>query len=289
MTRCKDNGRVLLFQQGVARIKQHFSLIPAASILAGMFGEYLLSQGSKLMVDCCPRGCTILREYAVIHDRLGWDSLMEGRISHGLIEVLTPLIATSRVRSVKKWARELVKLLVDMTQEQWIYRNSKVHQKVDGLTEQEHEELYSKVVRLMETRIESLLPCYRHLLSEVNFRKLGEGRASSRLMWVTRMEAAIVSSRVISSGVGVSGCTRRFYAQQDIRAPPVRHGENISTDQRCVRNGVWQAKAKQLQNYRQMSLTEAFGTDRLARRTGGGVVPRVSDRRGRNGCRFGSA
>ena len=138
------------------------------------------------------------------------------------------------------------------------YLHTWLHQKVDRLTEQEHEELYSRVVRLMETRIESLLPCYRHLLSEVNFRKLGEGRASSRLMWVTRMEAAIVSSRVISSGAGVRGCTRRFHVQRGVSASPVRHGENISTDQRCERNGVWQVKAKVLQNYRQMSLTGGF-------------------------------
>jgi len=283
MTRCQDNGRVLLFQQGVAKIKKHFSLIPAASTLSDMFGEYLLCQGSKLMADCCPRGCTILRDYAEIHDKLGWDSLMEGRISHRLIEVLSPLIVSSRVRSVKKWARELVKLLVDMTHEQWLYRNSKVHQKIDGLTEWEHEELYSKVARLMETRLESLLPCYRHLLSDMNFRKLGEGRASSRQMWVTRMEAAIVSSRVISSGVGVRGCTRRFYVQRGCSASPVCRDKSIPTGQRCEGSVAWQTKTNDLHRYRQMSLSESFGTDRLARRSDSGAVRRVGARRERLG------
>lgn len=88
--------------------------------------------------------------------------------------------------------------------------------------------------------------------------------------------------RVISSpGVGVRGCTRRFYVQRGRSASPARRDEEYTLVLGV--KGVLHGRRR----YRRMSLTEAFSTDRIARRKlvglSGGLV--IGER---NGCRGGA-
>ena len=73
---------------------------------------------------------------AKFHDKLGWDSFIEGRVCKLWLEVREKDIQTSNVRTTAEfWARGLIRRLLELTHQQWLYRNAVVHYKSsDGLT-----------------------------------------------------------------------------------------------------------------------------------------------------------
>ena len=102
--------------------------------------------------------------------------------------------------SAERWAQLFVEKLLELTHKQWIFRNSKVHfKRADGLTENEHLSIFSKVENLMHTPSAELLPKHQHLL-ETDFESLGAGSTSARQFWIVSMESAISAAKMVSSG-----------------------------------------------------------------------------------------
>ena len=72
---------------------------------------------------------------AHLHDRLGWDNFVEGRICALWVEMRVQEIHTRWLqRGAEFWARGLMCRLHELTHHQWLYRNATVHMKVkDGI------------------------------------------------------------------------------------------------------------------------------------------------------------
>ena len=138
----------------------------------------LLRSGSTLGVE------------AKYHDRLGWDSFLEGRVCALWVECRSAHIRSEKqLRSADLWARGLLRRLLQITHEQWIYRNATVHLKVsDGLTVAQHETILTTMEGYLHTDPAQLLEENHHLLYS-NFVALAEGPTKDRVEWISEIES----------------------------------------------------------------------------------------------------
>ena len=158
---------------------------------------YLMAQGELTFEETVHNvnGALVESDVAgqLIHetDRLGWDCLLEGRVSAQWIAYAKYwLTQTSNPMSPEGWTRRLMDRLLRITHQQWIYRNYKVHFRGrGGLTLKEHDEIFDKMGELMYTDPDELLPQHQHLLL-VDKGELSEGTLSEQRVWIAKVDAA---------------------------------------------------------------------------------------------------
>ena len=99
-------------------------------------------------------------------DRLGWDCLVEKRVSSQWVEYAKDRLSkTGNPMSPEGWTKRLMDSLLKVTHQQWLYRNHKVHFKAKGgLTLKQHDEIFDRLGELMYTDPDELLPQHQHLL-----------------------------------------------------------------------------------------------------------------------------
>ena len=124
-------------------------------------------------------------------DRLGWDCLLEGRVSTKWIEYARGrLEKTKNPMSPERWTKGLMDRLLKITHQQWIYRNHKVHLLgIGGLTLKQHDEIFDRLDELMHTDPDELLPEHQYLLT-VDKDEVCGGTLSEQRTWIVRMKAA---------------------------------------------------------------------------------------------------
>ena len=109
---------------------------------------------------------------------------------------MKPALAESSLYlTPERWGRTFIDKLLQITHKQWMYRNSEVHYKLpDGMTLAEHDKVFERVSRLLQTDPEDLLLRHQHLL-EVDREALGEATAQRRKYWIADMESAVASKQ----------------------------------------------------------------------------------------------
>ena len=111
---------------------------------------------------------------------------------------------TSRL-TTERWGCQFVHKLMVATHKQWLFRNSYVHcTKLDGLTVQQHEDIFACVKEPLLIDPADLLPCHQHLL-EGDFTDLGEGATVNRQCWVASMDASVSFSSYVCTGLPTVG------------------------------------------------------------------------------------
>jgi hypothetical protein len=135
---------------------------------------------------------------ANIHDRLGWRSFLEGRISKILVQEMQNHLQNSSSRyTATFWAREFASRLILLTHHQWRHRNSHLHYRgKENKTFQEHEETMRRARELTRLDSSALLPQFRDLLDAEDFDALFEGSTTDRQYWIHEMEAALAATAI---------------------------------------------------------------------------------------------
>ena len=222
LTRCQHPGRVELFQISVKNVITCFEQANADVELITIIEDYLLLQGANNMVNLTPFGSKYM-SLSRIQDELGWDCFLEGRIPIELIEIVKTCLP-SRC-SITKWGISLIKALLGITHQQWLFRNADVHQKVDGLTMHDHDLLNSRINELLKTSPGELLPSHRHLLQQ-DFLQLGRSDTIQRQIWAASMESALGAASHFHSGHLTPGSLHKFFTKK-----PRSHNPNDSINQ----------------------------------------------------------
>ena len=164
--------------------------------LVSYFSIYLKARGRRLMQNIVPSRSRF-HALALMHDRLGWRSFLEGRISTVLVhEMHVHLSCTSSLIGAADWAKGLVNHLIRITHRQWKYRNDTTHFRVEGRTPDQHRAIIDEMKRLMEVDPQTLLPKYRHLFEDEDFAELGRGSATNRVFWISAAKSAIAASAI---------------------------------------------------------------------------------------------
>ena len=204
MTRCRHDGRRNLFLESASLVLDCLAEAQPEPELIDMLDVYMSAQGDRTLSDCLISKHSKYALLAEVQDRLGWDNFVEGRISTLWLDTISPFLKQASRKSIQQWGKNFIDSLLSLTHKQWIFRNSKVHFKTDGLTATQHDALETRVKELMSTLPSSLLSKDRYLLSE-DFHLLGEGPAAIRQVWVASIESALGAAAKYAAGTLVPG------------------------------------------------------------------------------------
>ena len=153
------------------------------------------------------------------HDRLGWRSFLEGRISKVLVQEMHNHLQNSTTRyTATYWACEFSSRLILITHHQWGYHNSHLHYRVkENKTSQGHIKVMHRTRELMRLDSSTLLTQFRDLLDAEDYDTLFEGSITNRQYWIYEVEAALAA-------MAISQATRkqkRRHLSQPHTTPPL--------------------------------------------------------------------
>ena len=208
LTRCTYIGRVQLFRSSIVDVVKCLEVGNVDVELITIIEDYLLLQGADTMVNLTPVGSKYI-PLAMIHDELGWDCFLEGRISVALLDAVG-LSLPSR-KSITKWGVSFIKTLLSATHQQWLFRNADVHHRFDGLTMHGHNILSLRIRELLTTSPGDLLPAHRYLLLQ-DFAQLGDADTIQRQIWVASIESALGAASHFHSGHLTPGSLHKFFS-----------------------------------------------------------------------------
>jgi len=121
-----------------------------------------------------------------------------------------------RVRKLQRnedsWARGLMRRLLQMTHQQWSYRNATVHLKIEGCTRIEHNQLLEEIDQCLDSDPGVLLQDHRQLMF-ADFEKLAKGTVNDKRLWVAEFHAARSLARHVGRGTRVTLRTRYSQAK----------------------------------------------------------------------------
>jgi hypothetical protein len=177
--------------------------------LSKLICDYLNHYGKKTMQSLLHSPKSKYRMAAIIHDKLGWDNFLEGRIAAVWVDHRVDNIRDRKLKhGGSKWGRGLMSKLLQITHQQWMYRNATVHLKIkDGCTVVQHQQALDNIERCLDTDPEELLQEHSHLLF-TNFKNLATGPIKDKRQWVAEFEAARSAAHHAGKGLKVALRTR---------------------------------------------------------------------------------
>jgi hypothetical protein len=173
--------------------------------------QYLLSCREEWMSDCLHGTNSLLHSVASASDRLGWDCMLERRISIQWLQLVAPLLQrTGHQLLPQAWGSLFITKLHNIVHKQWIYRNLVIHYRgKDGLMIPEHHDIINWVEANLLTDPDNLLPCH-HFLMSTDFALLGSGPASDQLIWLANMDSVCTASALSCTGTLTHAATVHF-------------------------------------------------------------------------------
>ena len=221
ITRCLDPGRSITFIKNVNSIKDWLTTQKTGPQITSCITQYLLA-GGRTSMTAITRNMPALQSLANHHDRLGWDSFLEGRICCKWVKLRHQEIEATNLRTTADfWACGLMSRLLQLTHAQWTYCNHTVHFKHEGLASTQHDTIISRMKDLWDTDPEALLPEHRALL-EYDFEEMGEASPSEHQFWIAEMEAATSAADHVRTGAEQSIRSRHTNDNsRSIRSPLV--------------------------------------------------------------------
>jgi hypothetical protein len=170
-----------------------------------LFKRYLLAGGTRTLTLLLKPNSRLGVE-ARYHDCLGWDCFLEGRLCALWVEHRAQHIQRANLtRLADFWAQGLMQWLLEMTHEQWAYRNAMVHLDVkEGRTAAAHETILETMEGFPYTDPEQLLEEHRHLLFS-DFAALASGPIKDKLEWISEIDFALGATSHVARGVSTCG------------------------------------------------------------------------------------
>ena len=135
------------------------------------------------------------------HNQLGWDNFLEGRSSALWVELRARNTHDRRLeRNADYWAHGLMRRLLEMVHQQWLYRNAMVHMSLqDGLPRDKHEQILTCIKDCLGIDPGDLLEEDR-VLPQVDFKRLATSFAAEKLKWIAGMDSAMGAVEHIAGG-----------------------------------------------------------------------------------------
>ena len=197
ITRCPNPGRVRMFEETVSDLAQWMRTQNGHPQLTQAVQIYLNNRGRIRMSHICA-GWPEFSKFSRDHDILGWESFIMGRISTSFFTIQRTHLNHSGSRlSITSWASQFTHKLLNIPHKQWLYRNARIHIRlVEGLTTAEHNTIRDKVVALLFTDPDDLLPHHQPLLTNQDFERLGRGSTLDRQHWIAQMTSAVAAAKI---------------------------------------------------------------------------------------------
>jgi hypothetical protein len=198
---CKDSGRDSMFPTSVGELSTWLQYSLCKQTVSAKVVQYLLSCVEEWMSCCVHETNSLLHSVASASDHLGWNCMLEGRISIQWLLLVAPLLQrTGHQLLPQAWGLLFITMLHNIVHKQWIYRNLVIHYRgKDGLPIPEHHDIINWFEAYPLTDPDNLLPRH-HFLMSTDFALLGSGPASNQLIWLANMDSACAASALTCTG-----------------------------------------------------------------------------------------
>ena len=244
LNRCPDNGRTLLFKEGVEKLaawmNQDNRTDPA---LAYWIEKYLLLRGCNSFASMGTMN-TSLRQAAESQDLIGWVEFLHGKVSVEIAKLQRFHCAASPCRmNGTDWMKHFVSHLLHISHSQWLYRNFTLHDTTRGyLRLKERQNVLIQIDQLLEVDPNNI-PAESRFLLEMDFDGLYQSSFEKQAYWVVAMKAAYragrrtalvrrrqrasskrraASSRRPRSTLDNAAVMQQIHEEQGLRPPPSR-------------------------------------------------------------------
>jgi hypothetical protein len=214
INRCPDPGRRRVMKDSVNELRKWMDSEQTDGELTSLICRYVNHHGESTMVSLLSSTQSKYKAAAILHDTLGWSNFMEGRISVMWVDHRKNDIQGRKLRrGWDSWARGLMRRLLQMTHQQWMYRNATVHLKIKhGCTAVEHRRLLDEINLCLDIDPEDLLHEHKQLLF-TNFKNLAKGPVKDKREWLAEFHAARSLARHVGRGTRVTLRTRYTQAK----------------------------------------------------------------------------
>ena len=127
MLHCRSPDRAAVFTSSVMKLIEWLHKQQTDFELILLLKDYLLSCSDQSLLSFCPPN-SIYRQLALLHDQIGYDNFLEGRICK-LFQSMHQLDISNRGlrKHVGHWCNGLVLHLLQIMHRQWTYRCQTVH------------------------------------------------------------------------------------------------------------------------------------------------------------------
>jgi hypothetical protein len=126
--RCKDPGCDQLFQLTINQLHSWIELTLGDRVVATMIGAYLHARGDITMQSLVNNTFAEMITVLEHSNRLGWDSLLEGRITQYWLLLVAPFLCQMpRNLLPQSWGQHFIQRLHKVVHKQWTYRHAYIH------------------------------------------------------------------------------------------------------------------------------------------------------------------
>ena len=138
-----------------------------------------------------------MRLVAKAIDRSGWSNFMVGRLPTAIRDMhqVHCLLANCRL-PCNSWIATLVSKVIDISHNQWLYRNFTLHNKLNGYLCLQQQERIIREVATLSVSDPAVIPSESRFLLEVELTSsLDAASMSTQLHWIHAMKAALTAGR----------------------------------------------------------------------------------------------
>ena len=194
---CPDPGRSAFFRDECKVVHAWLMEAHTDPVLGSALSEYLVSRGTRTLASIVsPTRDAALLRLAHMQDTIGWDNMLEGKVTLHLKEYQRVHLATSSsMLTADDWLRQFLTHVLHLTHGQWIYRNvSRHHLRHGQLKDLERQTLLREIDKYISMSPNDV-PEESKFLLEIDFQQIRTASTEKQSYWVHAMRAAIHARR----------------------------------------------------------------------------------------------
>jgi hypothetical protein len=191
IVRCLEAGHMAAFQQSVTGVTSWMAENATHPDVKAVVTAYTLGRGWVTCATCADGYPSIIQEFAVSQDKIGFKNFMMGMVLAKLffIQELHLRLCPPH-RSPVRWAEGLVTHLLQVAHAQWIYRCLLVHNRTSSTIINLHKnELLEEIANQLSMGAENLMENDKYLL-ECNLSDLATTNGEQQEYWLLAIKAA---------------------------------------------------------------------------------------------------
>jgi hypothetical protein len=197
IARCPEAGRTEAFSQSVRELSRWMKENKTHPDLVTVILEHARGRGEISCIKCAGEFPSIVQDFAILQDRIGWGNFMVGMVSAKLLCIQDSYLPIrGSAQSSERWATGLITQLLQVTHGQWIYRCVLVHNRTAGtLVNQYKAELLEEITKQLSMGAESLMEDNKYLL-ECNLSNIVTTNGKQQEYWLLAIQAAQEASQL---------------------------------------------------------------------------------------------
>ena len=212
---CPDPQRQEIWKDSVSTIDRWLHKVDTHPILHFSIIKYLLKKDTTTLTTILDGS---LPELGISQDNIGWHNFTEGKLSLHFNNIQhIHYTSTDSKRNSISWVSGLIKRLLLIIHDQWVYRNDIVHKRdKDGLKRSEASALRVNIRAQLSFGNQNLDP-EDHFLVEYDYDLITSWPATKRKEWLTAIRAA---RNIRTTRTAHQTRTRKRNRQQQDNPPP---------------------------------------------------------------------